>query len=210
MSSSALARTPGVCQTNPAIGSSIKAVLQHVFSKLEVQLWRWRGVLCRPHRKASDESAQTKRTTHTELTLSDARFAPPCREFDAVVIKTPHAQVSTSHCIAHHRINTLFPYCFPPFLLRHLSTYLLSHSVTRLAPLRFCSCVAQPEMFDDWALLNIGVDAPGATSANVSSLGHTFACRQGRRLYPMDDWAFKPTVERLVLSRRATTRRTGI
>jgi microcystin degradation protein MlrC len=32
---------------------------------------------------------------------------------------------------------------------------------------------AQPEMFDDWAYTNIGVDCPGATTADVSALGHT-------------------------------------
>jgi microcystin degradation protein MlrC len=45
---------------------------------------------------------------------------------------------------------------------------------------------AEPEMFDDWAIANFGCDAPGATSADVSSLGHTIARRSDRPLYPMD------------------------
>jgi microcystin degradation protein MlrC len=38
-------------------------------------------------------------------------------------------------------------------------------------------------MFDEWAEKNFNVDAPGSTSANLSSLGHT-VCR--RPMYPLD------------------------
>ena len=40
------------------------------------------------------------------------------------------------------------------------------------------------EFFDDWATININVDAPGSTSANLHSLGHT-KCR--RPIFPLDD-----------------------
>ena len=54
---------------------------------------------------------------------------------------------------------------------------------------------AQPEMFDDWAIANFGCNAPGATSADVSSLGHTIARRPDRKLYPMDEFEFVPELE---------------
>lgn len=42
----------------------------------------------------------------------------------------------------------------------------------------------QPHMFKDWAGLYLNVDAPGSTSANLQSLGHT-AC--ARPIFPLDD-----------------------
>jgi microcystin degradation protein MlrC len=42
----------------------------------------------------------------------------------------------------------------------------------------------QPHMFRDWATRYIDVDAPGATSANLRSLGHT---RCPRPIFPLDD-----------------------
>ena len=51
----------------------------------------------------------------------------------------------------------------------------------------------QSHFFDDWAEVNCNVDAPGATSANLKTLGHT-VCR--RPMYPLDeDAAFEPEVE---------------
>jgi microcystin degradation protein MlrC len=48
----------------------------------------------------------------------------------------------------------------------------------------------QPHMYADWATRYINVDAPGSTSANLPTLGHTF-CR--RPVYPLDaDAAFRP------------------
>ena len=42
---------------------------------------------------------------------------------------------------------------------------------------------AQPEMYDNWCLVNFNTDCPGATSANVRTLGHTIAKRP---LYPLE------------------------
>jgi microcystin degradation protein MlrC len=42
----------------------------------------------------------------------------------------------------------------------------------------------QPHMFKDWAARYIDVDAPGATSANLRSLGHT---RCPRPMFPLDE-----------------------
>lgn len=42
----------------------------------------------------------------------------------------------------------------------------------------------QPHMFDDWAESTINVDAPGATSADLHSLGHTICPRP---IFPLDD-----------------------
>ena len=39
-------------------------------------------------------------------------------------------------------------------------------------------------MYDQWVENNFNVDVPGATSANVRSLGHTLCARP---LYPLDD-----------------------
>lgn len=51
----------------------------------------------------------------------------------------------------------------------------------------------QPRFFDDWAEHNFNVDAPGSTSANLHSLGHTICARP---MYPMDaDAEFEPVVE---------------
>jgi microcystin degradation protein MlrC len=48
-------------------------------------------------------------------------------------------------------------------------------------------------MFDDWAERNFNIDAPGATSANLLSLGHKI-CR--RPVYPLDrDVAFAPRAQ---------------
>jgi microcystin degradation protein MlrC len=56
-------------------------------------------------------------------------------------------------------------------------------------PTRFDAVVVksphcQPHMFKDWAARYVDVDAPGATSANLRSLGHT---RCPRPIFPLDD-----------------------
>ena len=56
----------------------------------------------------------------------------------------------------------------------------------------------QERFFTAWAAANFNIDAPGSTSANLPSLGHT-VCR--RPMYPLDeDVAFEPRAE--VFSRR--------
>jgi microcystin degradation protein MlrC len=51
----------------------------------------------------------------------------------------------------------------------------------------------EPRFFDDWAAAMIDVDAPGSTSANLRSLGHT---RCPRPMFPLDDDVpFEPRVE---------------
>ena len=51
----------------------------------------------------------------------------------------------------------------------------------------------QPHMFADWCARVINVDAPGSTSANIKSLGHT-RCR--RPIFPLDgDVSFKPLAQ---------------
>ncbi|MGY8824097.1 MAG: M81 family metallopeptidase [Candidatus Latescibacterota bacterium] len=51
----------------------------------------------------------------------------------------------------------------------------------------------QPQFFDDWAEKNINVDAPGATSANLITLGHR-VCQ--RPIYPLDnEISFTPKAE---------------
>ncbi|HQZ11877.1 MAG TPA: M81 family metallopeptidase [Devosia sp.] len=48
------------------------------------------------------------------------------------------------------------------------------------------------QMFDDWAEKNFNIDAPGATSADLKSLGHTICARP---MYPLDtDVTFTPSV----------------
>jgi microcystin degradation protein MlrC len=42
----------------------------------------------------------------------------------------------------------------------------------------------EPHMFEDWCAKLINVDAPGATSANLLSLGHTICARP---IFPLDD-----------------------
>lgn len=60
---------------------------------------------------------------------------------------------------------------------------------------------AQPEMFDDWAYANLGVDAPGATTADVSALGHTIARTPKQLLFPMDtNIDYKPAVETIEMA----------
>lgn len=41
----------------------------------------------------------------------------------------------------------------------------------------------QPQFYDDWALHNLNIDAPGSTSANLKSLGHTVCPRP---IFPLD------------------------
>jgi microcystin degradation protein MlrC len=51
----------------------------------------------------------------------------------------------------------------------------------------------EPHMFADWCDLLLNVDAPGATSANLRSLGHSLAPRP---IFPLDDDVpFEPVVE---------------
>jgi microcystin degradation protein MlrC len=51
----------------------------------------------------------------------------------------------------------------------------------------------QPQFFADWAARVINIDAPGATSANLQSLGHV---RCPRPIFPLDpDVPFEPTVQ---------------
>jgi microcystin degradation protein MlrC len=51
----------------------------------------------------------------------------------------------------------------------------------------------EPHMFADWCGLLLNVDAPGSTSANLQSLGHTKAPRP---IFPLDgDIDFEPLVE---------------
>lgn len=51
----------------------------------------------------------------------------------------------------------------------------------------------QPHFYDEWARRVVSVDAPGATSARVETLGHT---RCARPIYPLDPEAcFSPEVE---------------
>lgn len=48
-------------------------------------------------------------------------------------------------------------------------------------------------MFVGWAARNFNIDAPGATSGNLMSLGHKI-CK--RPVYPLEpDTAFKPVAE---------------
>jgi len=48
-------------------------------------------------------------------------------------------------------------------------------------------------MFDAWTVTNFNVDAPGATSANLKSLGHTICARP---VFPLDDnVTFAPTAK---------------
>lgn len=67
-----------------------------------------------------------------------------------------------------------------------------------LEPQRFHSIVVksphcQPRFFDDWAEHNFNVDAPGSTSANLPSLGHTIC---DRPIFPLDeDVEFEAVVE---------------
>jgi hypothetical protein len=47
-------------------------------------------------------------------------------------------------------------------------------------------------MYDAWVDANFNVDVPGATSANLPTLGHTICARP---MYPLDpDTTFEPTV----------------
>jgi microcystin degradation protein MlrC len=51
----------------------------------------------------------------------------------------------------------------------------------------------EPHMFAEWCAKLINVDAPGATSANLRSLGHTICARP---LFPLDeDVTFQPVAE---------------
>ena len=51
----------------------------------------------------------------------------------------------------------------------------------------------QPRFFDEWAERNFNIDIPGATSANLPTLGHTLCARP---MYPLDDGVeFVPRVK---------------
>ena len=67
-----------------------------------------------------------------------------------------------------------------------------------LDPKKFHSTVVKSphtehQFFDDWVELNLNVDAPGATSANLQSLGHTICARP---MFPMEpEIEFNPVAE---------------
>ena len=42
----------------------------------------------------------------------------------------------------------------------------------------------RPEFFDEWSQINLNIDAPGSTSANLHSLGHKI-CE--RPIYPLEE-----------------------
>ena len=51
----------------------------------------------------------------------------------------------------------------------------------------------EPQFYDDWVEAKFNVDAPGSTSANLSTLGHTIC---GRPMYPLEkDAVFEPLIE---------------
>lgn len=51
----------------------------------------------------------------------------------------------------------------------------------------------QPHFFDDWGAVSLNVDAPGSTSANLHSLGHT---RCPRPIFPLEDnFAYEPQAQ---------------
>ena len=57
----------------------------------------------------------------------------------------------------------------------------------------------EPRFFDEWVEENINVDAPGAASANLRTLGHRVCARP---MFPLDeDAGFVPVVERFARSR---------
>jgi microcystin degradation protein MlrC len=61
----------------------------------------------------------------------------------------------------------------------------------------------EPRFFDDWAAAMIDVDAPGSTSANLRSLGHT---RCPRPMFPLDEnVVFEPEVEVYVSGHRGAS-----
>lgn len=51
----------------------------------------------------------------------------------------------------------------------------------------------QPQFYDDWAIQNLNIDAPGSTSANLKTLGHTICPRP---IFPLDtDFDYQPRVQ---------------
>ena len=51
----------------------------------------------------------------------------------------------------------------------------------------------RPEFFDEWSTINFNIDAPGATSANLHSLGHTIC---NRPIFPLEkNTKFDPKIE---------------
>jgi microcystin degradation protein MlrC len=51
----------------------------------------------------------------------------------------------------------------------------------------------EPAFYEDWVEANFNVDAPGATSANLKTLGHTVCARP---IYPLEpDTEFNPVTE---------------
>ena len=83
------------------------------------------------------------------------------------------------------------------FQLTRQGTLLL----VKMVPAEFHSTIVksphcEPQFFDDWVETNLNVDAPGATSANLKSLGHTVCARP---MYPLEaDVEFSPKTELFV------------
>ena len=95
------------------------------------------------------------------------------------------------------------------FQLTRQGTLLL----VKMVPAEFHSTIVksphcEPQFFDDWVETNLNVDAPGATSANLKSLGHTVCARP---MYPLSRCRVQPengTLRKGVIAplRHASTR----
>ena len=131
----------------------------------------------------------------------DPRFTPLELEFEVKLLSDGHYILESWGAPQFSGITAVVTTGVFTLVLTSLPVSLFDRSLflgNGLDPTNFHSIVVksphcQPRFFDDWAEHNFNVDAPGSTSANLKSLGHSICSRP---IFPLDpDVSFEPTVE---------------
>ncbi len=131
----------------------------------------------------------------------DRRFAPLELEVEVDLLSRGHAVHETSGApneagdmaVLLHANFTIVAMTKPANLFDRSVFYAAGRDPRRFDVVVVKSPHCEPHMFIGWAARNFNIDAPGATSANLRSLGHR-VCK--RPMYPLDpDASFTPRVE---------------
>jgi microcystin degradation protein MlrC len=131
----------------------------------------------------------------------DTRFTPLELDVEVELLSRGHAVHETSGApneggdtaVLLHENFTIVAMTKPANLFDRSIFYAAGQDPRRFDVVVVKSPHCEPHMFVDWAARNFNIDAPGATSANLRSLGHTI-CK--RPMYPLEpDAVFAPKAE---------------
>jgi microcystin degradation protein MlrC len=131
----------------------------------------------------------------------DKRFAPVELEVTVELLSRGNAVLETmgaanpaGNCaVLRHKNFTIVAMSRPAYLFDRSVFYANGQDPKRFDLIVVKSPHCEPHMFVDWAERNFNIDAPGATSANLQSLGHKI-CK--RPIYPLEpEVRFTPKAE---------------